>query len=685
MKLKSIKSNFTARSEKKRGITVFLFILAIAVLCEVFLFNFKFWHSISDTPISVTPTVVNGATKLDDTRYRIYKRNAYIEYENLADDIKYLRISPETGYDTSVTVWATDEGNEYPYSLPSRTVNTYVPRSQYLRLHLSGEASTLKIELNNTAGTIIDTADIVLNTRVPMMFSIERVAMLTLFATLLYLLRPTSSLYKIKTDLSRKKQRIAVIAVALVQICVFAHLSTVNHDALKWDETEVHHRQYYNLIDAFKHGQLSIGEGSDELNAMENPYDYGARLENEVEFNWDNAFYDGNYYSYFGVLPAILLYLPYNLATGGDLPNHAAVVILGSLVIIGAMLLLWEIIKKWFKRTPFVLYLLMCVVFSAVSSLFYAVYKPDFYMVPPLSGLALSLFGISLWLGAENKNGTLKSGRVLWGAFLIALTSLCRPQFLITVFFGVIIYWNSVFKSRTLFSKSSVKQTLALCVPFVLVAAAAMWYNLARFGSPFDFGANYNLTTNDMTKRGMVLGRTGLGIFTYFLQPMRIDGQFPFLNDFFPATVYQGVTISEKQMGGAFMMFPILIFAIVGICRKKLFKKKTPYAIACFSMFAAVLVAVLDTQMAGILMRYFTDFVWLLMIAASISLFAVYDDYIQDGPRIRVRRLRSVVIILAAISLAVAFLSIYTHSKNAVWWSNSIGYSHIKHLVAFWI
>lgn len=684
MKTKSADFNVT-KDTKKRALSVFLIVLAVSVLCEIFLFNFKFWNSIGDTPLNVTPTVVNGATRLDENRYRIYKRNAYIEYENISSKIKYLRIPPETGYDTSVTVWATDDGNEYPYSLPSRTVNTYVPRSQYIRLHLSGEADTLKIELNNTAGTIINLSDIVLNAHVPMMFSVQRAAMLTLFAMLIYLLRPTSSLYKIKTDLTRKKQRIAVITVAILQICVFTHLSTVNHDALKWDETEVHHRQYYNLIDSFKNGKLSIGDGSDSLNAMENPYDYGARLENEVEFNWDNAYYNGSYYSYFGVLPAILMYLPYNLITGGDLPNHTAVVILASFVIIGIMHLLWEIIKKWYKRTPFVVYLLMSIVFSAVSSLFYAAYKPDFYMVPPLAGLALSLFGISLWIGAENKNGTLKSGRVLWGALLIALTSMCRPQFLIATFFGIIIFWKNVFKSRTLFSKSSLKQTLALCVPFILVAAIAMWYNLARFGSPFDFGANYNLTTNDMTKRGMVLGRTGLGLFTYFLQPMRIDAQFPFLNDFFPSTVYQGITISEKQMGGAFIMFPILIFAIVGIFRKRLFKKNTPYAIVCFSVLAAVLVAALDTQMAGILMRYFTDFVWLLMIAASLSLFAIYDDYIRDGSRVRVHRLRLAVIVLAAISLTVAFLSIYTHSKNAVWWSNSIGYSHLKHLIAFWL
>ena len=126
-----------------------------------------------------------------------------------------------------------------------------------------------------------------------------------------------------------------------------------------------------------------------------------------------------------------------------------------------------------------------------------------------------------------------------------------------------------------------------------------------------------------MTKRGIVFGRTGLGIFTYFFQPMRIDGQFPFVNDFDPSTVYQGITIMERQIGGAFMIFPILIFALVGVFKKKIFKDRLLYRVSLFSVVAAFLVAVLDTQMAGILMRYFTDFNWLLMLASVSTIFAL--------------------------------------------------------------
>ncbi len=672
-------------SPKKQAGAVLLLVLALAFLCELFVCNFKFWHSLGETPSQVTPTLVSGATDLGDGRYRIYKSDAYVEYENINQEVKYVRISPETGYDTKVKFHTTDEGNEYPISAPSRTVNTIVRPTQYIRMHFSGEIGYFKIDFLNTVGTIINTNDIEFNARVPMMFSVVRMLAMVLLVMLLYILRPTSLIYGVKTDLKRRKQKIALAVVIFLQIGTFIGLSFVNTDALRWDDTEVHHRQYYNLIEAFKRGELSTGEGSESLNAMKNPYDFNARVENEVEFNWDNAYYKGKYYSYFGVLPAILLHLPYNLITGGELPNNIAVIVFGIMLIIGAAFLLWEVIKRWYKNTPFVLYIMMSVVFSAISALFYAVYKPDFYMIPPLSALAFSVIALGLWIGAEREDGTLRVSRVMWGALLIALTSMCRPQFLLTLFFGVVLFWDAVFKKRTLFSRTSIRTTLALCLPIIIVAAVAMWYNYARFGSPFDFGANYNLTTNDMTKRGMVAGRTWLGLFTYLFQPIRLDAQFPFVNDFDPATVYQGITITEKQIGGAFAIFPILIFAIAGVFKRVWTKDKLAYKIICFSTVAAVVIVALDTQMAGVLMRYFADFVWLLMLAASMTVFGLYERVEKGESAISSKMLRVWLVVLVYVSMAVAFLSIFAHSKNAVWWSNSIAYQYIKTLVAFWL
>ena len=84
-------------------------------------------------------------------------------------------------------------------------------------------------------------------------------------------------------------------------------------------------------------------------------------------------------------------------------------------------------------------------------------------------------------------------------------------------------------------------------------------------------------------------------------------------------------------------------------------------------------------------MRYFTVFNWVLMLASVSTIFALYDNYTTENDLIKIKRLRFVIIILCGISMAVAFFSIFAHSKNAVWWSNSIGYHYIKYIFSFWL
>ena len=66
------------------------------------------------------------------------------------------------------------------------------------------------------------------------------------------------------------------------------------------------------------------------------------------------------------------------LITGQDLPNYVAEFIFGVMIMIGIMMLLREIIKKWFKNTPFYMYIILSSVFTAVSGLVFVIQKPIF-------------------------------------------------------------------------------------------------------------------------------------------------------------------------------------------------------------------------------------------------------------------------------------------------------------------
>ncbi len=682
-KINTVKQLFSEESPKKYG-AVFILVIVLALICELFVFNFKWIHSLSDEEFTVTSKdMKSGFTQMQYGTVRIDEQTAVIEIRDINKELKYLRFTPPDDVKAHITIAAKDEANSGYLSAPERTVVSDVKASQYIRLHFSGEVKDLKITIKDMKDKTASFAFIGLNARVPLMFSAIRFIFVILAAMLLFILRPKSGIYKYKTDLTRPRQKAAAALLIVVEAALLFVMTGFNTSALNWHKTMEHHQQYYELVNAFKEGHLYLSE---ENLGLENPYDNGARAAKGITYKWDHAYYNGKYYCYFGALPALILYLPYNLITGRNLPNFTALCIFGIIAMIGILVLLWEIIKKWYRNTPFALYLILSAVFPALAAISYAVYKPDFYIVPNISALMFAVWGLSFWLSAERKNKSgstvLSSGRLAAGSLCIALTSGCRPQFLLSAFFGVILFWNYAFKTRELFSKKSMKQTVSACLPFVIVGLIVMWYNFARFGSPFDFGANYNLTTNDMTHRGIVFGRTGLGIFTYFLQPFRMNSIFPFIHDFGSETVYQGLTLTENLMGGVLTLYPVLLIGIFGVTQKKLFADKREYIIICSSVIMAVFIAVMDAQMAGLLTRYYTDFVWLLMLAVSVTVFALYDRYSSVNAS---EKIISITLTLSAVSLVFAFLTIFAHTENSIESANPTLYYTIQHLIAFWM
>ena len=159
----------------------------------------------------------------------------------------------------------------------------------------------------------------------------------------------------------------------------------------------------------------------------------------------------------------------------------------------------------------------------------------------------------------------------------------------------------------------------------MLVAAGLMWYNYARFGSPFDFGANYNLTSNDMTKRGFNAGRIGTALFYYLLVPNPLSSTFPYVGAIYPATSYVGRFIAEACYGGILATTPFLwILALAPLLRRRLAGKRLRGVVG-WIVLSSVVLAVLDAEMAGILYRYLMDFALPLTFAAALCWLAAEE------------------------------------------------------------
>ncbi len=139
----------------------------------------------------------------------------------------------------------------------------------------------------------------------------------------------------------------------------------------------------------------------------------------------------------------------------------------------------------------------------------------------------------------------------------MALVAGCRPQMELFAVLALPIFWQRYITQKRLRSRAGAGEAVAFLLPVVLVAAGLMWYNYARFGSPFDFGANYNITGNDMTKRGFNMVRIGPAVFTSLFDLPRLKSVFPFLQETEVTTNAIVRTISEPFWAACWQLRPL--------------------------------------------------------------------------------------------------------------------------------
>ncbi len=671
-----------------------LLALVVALFLEGTVFNFRFWQTHEYEEIDLTDKL-KYSYKLTKTgeRENEYKPNStspYVELRNLNTKVHnvYFDVTARNSNDrvvnTYVDVYMTDESNENYLKLPAQTVMTEVESTKYLYLMTNGESDDLRFVISSDYGKTFQVNSVRLNVPQAFHFNLLRLAVVALLIFLFRMLRPSSKLWSYSfTDSA--KQRTVTMVVIVLQIALLLVITVLN-PAFSGNPSR-HTAQYQELAEAFLDGHLYLDtEPAEFLAEMENPYDYTERVQQASQsgstYYWDAAYFNGRYYVYFGVLPVLLLYLPYHALTGLALPNVTAIQIFSAFFTVGAFLLIGEVLKKYFRsrRIPYLSYLILCVIFVNASGGVFIAKRPDFYSVPILSALAFTMFGLYFWLRSDRGDGRIRPLCAAAGSLCMALVAGCRPQLLLVSIMAFVIFWNAVFRERTLFSKKGIGSTIALIFPYVLVAAGIMWYNNARFGSPFDFGANYNLTTNDMTGRGFRVERVGLSLFTYFFQFPNFTAAFPFLSGSTIATNYLGTTITEPMFGGIFIVIPILWILALIPSRVGAMKKKGILAWCLIPVTLSLFLGMFDAQGAGLLQRYVCDFAFLACLSAIVMIFFLYDRSLGAEKR----RLHSFLRFALYASGIYCFCCIFAKYSVEIFYRNPYLFHTVSELVQFW-
>jgi hypothetical protein len=418
------------------------------------------------------------------------------------------------------------------------------------------------------------------------------------------------------------------LLVALVTaLSLFGVRHDIKRETVTYKEDElVWQSQYIKQFDALLKGQLHLDvEPSLGLLELDNPYDPVARNEAGVDYLWDHALYEGKYYCYFGAAPLLTTYLPV-YAVKGELPNDAlASLILGIYAVIFLALAYREVVLRFAKRVNLWLYLLGFCAVAGVSGIYYGVYIGDIYNIPLLSAIGCSMAFVFFAFRAMRANGTAaRCVLLVFAAISLGLTVMSRPSFALMCIAVFPIFIEFLVKSKKEDLKKTLGALVSFIVPLAICAAAVMWYNAARFSSPFDFGEKYQLTVSDVSQNTFEVNFIFSSFYSYFLNPFWYSKETPYFIMSFNQTLPPDsrYVYGEYYVGAFAFVLPALAMLYTRYARadRALGKRDiTRDAFALLTALFAFIVAYLDFCKGGTNMRYVFDIIPMLSLLGAVA------------------------------------------------------------------
>jgi hypothetical protein len=366
---------------------------------------------------------------------------------------------------------------------------------------------------------------------------------------------------------------------------------------------------YLDLAQSFLHGQLSLLDEPDpRLIALDDPYDPARR---DMPYRWDASYYNGEYYLYWGPVPALIL-AAFEGVTGISPP--ASFVNLASYIGTAAVLLalLLRLKQAFFPNAPPISSSLF-LVFGVVNlPYFFLLGRVEIYETSIIAGqffLLLGLLGWTMFITGSKRSIWLIASSLCWG---LAAGSRYNLLFAVLIFLSFALAWLK----REAAGGDFKMRAPGLLLPIFACLAALGAYNLARFGNPFEIGLRYQLNIYDMPHESFSASYALSNLYVYLFYPIKTSDAFPFVH----STLPPGLTFDEVTAG----LLPAapgmwLVLLAIPLCRVRTSGSEGGAGRVLFSMIAAAGFA----QFLFLLfffyaaMRYMADFYleWVLIAA----------------------------------------------------------------------
>lgn len=534
-----------------------------------------------------------------------------------------------------------------------------------------------------------------INHKIPFHFSWARVLLITLacavpfFFILLFIDR------KEKSEKSWKKfileGAMYIIPIAII-IGIFAFFGNFMYQFASPNEGTQISKE---LVDAFMKGHVYLDEQpSQALLSLSNPYDPNMR--GGVSFLWDHLLYNGKYYSYYGITPVMILFLPFRLITGEYLQDAYGVLLFSIIGTIFMTMTFNEMLKKLYKDKPLpyaIKYLLFGLLFLGSGALF-NLERPYFYEVSTSSAfMCMMIMLYHLVKGGvlfETDEKKYFNYHLFFASFWCALGVLARATMALYAVCHLIYLGFYFYRHHKEMDKKAIALFFSLSLaPYVVFGGIQAVYNYLRFGSFLDFGIEYSLTIADFKNMPFHFGNvlTSLYNFMFGLPIPTSNAYFMYgANIHFGGAYYFFETSSSI---GLFVRMPILwlIFVLPFVQSattkervEHLFLRWLPCVIIPF-------IQVAITWQSGYATRYFSDFAWPLSFFAILLIAKQYQLSDNESVHKGFFTLLLLNLMYSAFTTACVicvYVPMLTHHYGDMYFAFTRYYYHLAHELTFW-
>ena len=383
---------------------------------------------------------------------------------------------------------------------------------------------------------------------------------------------------------------------------------------------------YYQQLDAYIKGQLALDVPVDSrLATLENPYDPYAR--SGLTVLWDHAYYNGQYYCYYGHAPIYLVMLPIYWISK-YVPTNLFVLQLGTLFSIFAFLLATlQVIKLFIKKTnnAFIVLTLIAMTFGSLllcNNTYEYGGMP--YRIPYAYANGFLFLTVYLFIKGYQSEKRKAVYFSFTGVSLVFIV-LSRPLEMIYL----LLFIPVIIKMLRSDWKINKKKMLVDYLPMIgIVLSGAIFVcmmNYARFDSILEFGEHYQLTVADCTKNHLDIDGILPTIYHYFLQAPKRNAASSLLSYSYTNEHFESHPYITCSVGLMFIPITLLILLIPFVFNKD--DDLTFILFVAISPAIIFFVAFLNYCFAGVCPRYLNDFTpWASLLGGLLGLKAIEKD-----------------------------------------------------------